>query len=222
MKRYIALKDNLERIFLSDKKIINTKELYRCGKKIIIEKYDGFYSVIILGVIRLFFISDKSTIKKHPDFIDVTSNELYNIKNIIGGSLKNTNIIIEGADGTGKSTLVNELAQMGYLCQDRAVYNITQSIREYIPKDKRLKDIKSFLVTNADKKVVFLYLSCEEELKRRIFSRKEVTEYDKKAIVFQRLYLDTYDSLKSCENLYSIDVLNKTPKQLADEVIKLI
>lgn len=68
MKKYIALKDNLDRIFLLQ----------------------------------------KTKIKSHFLKIDITLNEKYLLKNILNGSLKKTNIVIEGADGVGKSTLVME------------------------------------------------------------------------------------------------------------------
>ena len=62
----------------------------------------------------------------------------------------------------------------------------------------------------------------EESLKKRIYSREVVSEFDKKAIIFQRLYLDTYYNLKNYKNLFLIDCLNKTEKDLLAEIKELI
>ena len=222
MKTYIALKDNLERIFLSDKVLIRKWIIKKGSKEVFVEKYKGFYSIKIPDIIRLFFISQNSTIKPHNDFIDVTGNKLYKISNILNGSLKKINIIIEGADGLGKSTLVNELAQQGYLSQDRAIHEVTQSMREYIPKEIRVENVRKYLAENKNRRLIILYLSDEEVLRERILNREEISEYDKKAIIYQRLYIDTYFALKDFENIFLIDVLGKSPKQIATEIIKLM
>ena len=222
MHKYIALKDNLERIFLSDKKLVRTRKFQREGKEILLEAYEGFYSIKIVGIVRLFYISKKSNVKKHNDFIDVTWNSLYKVQNILRGSLNCTNIVIEGADGTGKSTLINELAQLGYLCQDRAVHEVTQSMRENIPRNIRINNVRLYLEEKRHRKLVILYLSKEGELEKRIFSREEISEYDKKALIFQKLYLDTYFSLQCFQNIFLLDGYDKAPRELANEVIKLI
>ena len=95
MKTYIALKDNLERIFLSDKVLIRKWIIKKGSKEVFVEKYKGFYSIKIPDIIRLFFISQNSTIKPHNDFIDVTGNKLYKISNILNGSLKKINLVIK-------------------------------------------------------------------------------------------------------------------------------
>lgn len=222
MYKYIILKDNLERIFFTGKKLLLSKKICKEGRELLLEKYEGFYSIKIVGIIRLFYISENSNVKRYRDLIDVTKNKLYKIENILKGSLINTNIVIEGADGTGKSTLTRELAQKGYLCQDRAICEVTQSMREYIPKEIRLHNVKMYLEEKKNSKLVILYLSKEEELKKRIFSREEISEYDKKALIFQRLYLDTYFSLQHYQNIFLLDGYNKTPEELVQSVIKLI
>ena len=222
MHKYIILKDNLERIFFTGKKLLLSKKIYKEGRELFLEKYEGFYSIKIVGIIRLFYISENSNVKRYRDLIDVTKNKLYKIENILKGSLITTNIIIEGADGTGKSTLTRELAQKGYLCQDRAIREVTQSMREYIPKEIRVYNVKMYLEEKKNSKLVILYLSKEEELKKRIFSREEISEYDKKALIFQRLYLDTYFSLQHYQNIFLLDGYNKTPEELVQSVIKLI
>lgn len=144
----------------------------------------------------LYIISFLSTIRKDEtdekplnDFIDVTSNEKYQLKNILSGSLKKMNLVIEGADGVGKSTLIRNLANKGYLAQDRAVKEVTQKIREEISSEERISGIKEYLQSDLNRKLVFLYLSDETVLKERINTRSLITEFDKKALIFQRLYV---------------------------------
>lgn len=220
MKKYVALKDNLGRIFLSDKiKIDSYKQ--RIGKnEILVENYKKFSTISINKTITIFFFSDEE--RPFNDFINVTQNKLYLLENVLKGSLKQTNIVIEGADGVGKSTLVAELAYKGYITQDRAVNEVTRKMREEIPKEDRIQGVKEYLEMDKNRKLVFLYLSDENVLKQRIESRKNISEYDKKALIFQRLYLDTYNGLKSFSNIYIIDCLGKTPAELVKEIENLI
>lgn len=144
------------------------------------------------------------------------------MKNIFKGSLKKTNVVIEGADGVGKSTLAKNLALEGILVQDRAVKEITQKMREEISDITRINGVEEYLKEDEKRKVFFLYLSDEKVLKERIYTREFVSEFDKKAIIFQRLYLDTFDKLRNYKNLFLIDCLNKTEEDLLTEIKELI
>lgn len=221
MKKYVALKDNLERIFLLDKTNINSYTLKK-GKYIIqIKEYNGFSTVNIDGIITIFYFFDE-TQKPFNDFIDITLNEKYLLKNILRGSLKKINVVIEGADGVGKSTLVRQLANKGYITQDRAVREVTKKMREEISIEERIESVKKYLYSNKERKLIFLFLSNEKELEDRINTREKISEYDKKALIFQRLYVDTYNQLSGIKNLYLLDCLGKTPVDLVNEIEKLI
>lgn len=222
MKKYVALKDNLGRIFLSDKTKVDSYEVKIRENEILVENYNGFSTVNINKKITIFYFSNEAKQKPFDDFIDVTQNSLYELKNILDGSLKQTNMVIEGADGVGKSTLVTELAYKGYITQDRAVKEVTRKMREEISKQNRIQDVKEYLEEDTNRKLIFLYLSDENVLKQRIESRENISEYDKKALIFQRLYLDTYNELKDFSNIYIIDCLGKTPTELVKEIERLI
>lgn len=222
MKKYIALKDNLERIFLSKKTKTNSYTVKKEKNSILVEHYDGFITVNINKIISIFYFFNETAEKPFDDFIDVTVNNMYSLNKILQGQLKKTNIVIEGADGVGKSTLVSLLAEKGYLTQDRAVKEVTQKMREEISKKERVENVKQYLEFDESRKLVFLYLSDEAELKKRINMRENISEYDKKALIFQKLYIDTYNQLKYFDNLYIIDCLGKTPLDLVKEIEKLI
>lgn len=222
MKKYIALKDNLERIFLSKRAKIKSYFLTKEHHNLLIEYYNGFSTVHIEGIITIFYFFNGTEEKPFDDFIDITLNEKYLLKNILNGSLKKTNIVIEGADGVGKSTLIRKLASKGYLAQDRAVKEVTQKMREEIPSEERINEVKNYLQDDLNRKLVLLYLSDESVLKNRIDSRKVISEFDKKALIFQRLYVDTYNHLSNFSNFYIIDCLGKDPEKLVKEIEKLI
>lgn len=222
MKKYVTLKDNLERIFLSRKKKIKSYFLTKDNHNLLVEYYTGFITVHIEGIITIFYFFNGTDEKPLNDFIDITSNEKYLLKNILRGSLKKINLVIEGADGVGKSTLIRTLANKGYLAQDRAVKEVTQKIREEIPNEERINEIKKYLQADLNRKLVFLYLSDESVLENRINSRELITEFDKKALIFQRLYVDTYNHLNNFKNLHIVDCIGKTPEDLTKEIEKLI
>ena len=173
MKKYVTLKDNLERIFLSKKKVIKSYFLTKEKHNLLIEYYTGFVTVRIEGIITIFYFFNETDEKPLNDFIDVTFNEKYKLRNILSGSLKKINLVIEGADGVGKSTLVKNLANKGYLAQDRAVKEVTQKIREEISSEERINGIKEYLQSDLNRKLVFLYLSDEASRKRwkNLFAR---------------------------------------------------
>ena len=221
MRKYIALKDNLARIFIQDKRQINQYTLKKESITWLIKHYQTFITVEISGIMIFYFFNEIGE-KPFEDFIEVTSNKRFLLKNILQGSVTKLNLVIEGADGVGKSTIVKKLAEEGYLAQDRAVEEITKQMREEIPNDIRITRVREYLKTNIKRKVIFLYLSNVEELKKRIFSREKVSEYDKKAVIFQQLYLDTYTHLQNHNNLYLLDCSEKSPHQLLKEIKKLI
>lgn len=222
MRKYIALKDNLEQIFLSKKVRLKKRKLIKSGNTLVIEHYNGFITIHVENIITIFYFFNGTAEIPHNDFIDVTLNQKYYLKNILRGSLKVTNAVIEGADGVGKSTVVRNLANNGYLTQDRAVKEITQKMREEIPNQIRINEVEKYLQSNPNRKVIFLYISDEEVLRERIYSREVITEYDKKALISQRLYVDTFAYLKRYKNLFLVDCLNKTEVVLAEEIEKLM
>lgn len=221
MKTYIILKDGAEELFLKDNNMIDSKTIFTNGQNVTIESYDLFCCVNVPGIVRLFCIPENSYLSNYKNFINVTGNNKYNINNILKGSLHNTNIVVEGADGSGKTTLVTYFAQMGLLTQDRAVEEVTKSMKTYLSENERVARVEKYLRDNPSKNLVFLYLSDEDVLYDRVFSREVLDEFDKDAIISQRLYKDTYEKLKSYPNLFLVDCLNKTPEVIANEIIEL-
>ncbi len=227
IRRFLALKDHLLKIFLKDKdfkmQIARQKQMGD-GKKIwkITTVYDGVSMVCYNEEITIIQLDDSSPIQRHPDFIDVTQNPLYDEESILAGHVKKVNLVIEGSDGVGKSTLVSDLANQGILCQDRAVREITQKMRMEISEDERLASVQNYLRQNKNRKVVFLYLSNEALLMQRVYARGVVSSYDKQTVNFQRLYVETYQKLRENENLFLVDGFLKSRERMVEEIIKIL
>lgn len=55
MKKYITVKNNLERIFLSQRVQNKTFQIIKEKQKLIVEYYDSFIAVNITGIITIFY-----------------------------------------------------------------------------------------------------------------------------------------------------------------------
>lgn len=225
---YITLKENLMQKFLSDKALLTNEpevqivNVNGVRKKIETYLYNGFNIVNVNNIVCLINIPQDSDIFVYRDFIDVTQNSRFDINNILNGTVNLANLVIEGTDGVGKTTVAKALAMRGWLCEDRCVSVITKNMKPEISEDVRLNAVSSYLENNRMKKILFLHLSDENELLRRIYSRGEVTEYDRQAVIFQRLYIETYMKLKDYTNLYLVDCSNKSISQMIEEIEKFI
>lgn len=219
---FLALKDNLLDIFLADKKFLKSCAMFQYGKKVRKNIYQNFFTISIEDI-TLIYITQSEKYLIHNDFIEVTNNERYSILNILAGFVTSTNLVVEGSDGVGKSTLVANLAQLGILCQDRAVKEITKMMKPHIDEQQRVLTVSRYLEDNSNCKVVFLYMSNESELYKRIYSRKIISEYDKNTIIFQRLYVDTYLKLSQIyNNIYLVDCFGKTQADMVNDVLRVI
>lgn len=92
-----------------------------------------------------------------------------------------------------------------------------------VDEQKRILTVSKYLEANKNRKVVFLYMSDETELYRRIYSREIISEYDRDTVIFQRLYVDTYLKLSLLhDNIYLVDCLNKSRTDMVNEILRII
>lgn len=220
MKRYICVKKVLYERFMRDKSVIKryTKTLH--GFKYIVTYYGEFFTLDVVGIIKLFYFPENPSFFMYRDFIDVTNNSLYSLSSIVSGKIRNTGIILEGADGSGKTTLCKEFAKCGYLMEDRCVKSISKIMEADIPLDQRVDSVKQFLVTHPNNIVIFLNNTDDKEIMRRIYSREEVSKYDMQALKKRDLYHETFMKLQKYEinNIKEIDITNKSVKQIMTEI----
>lgn len=144
--------------------------------------------------------------------IDVTDNERFKNANIINGSIISSNFYLEGTDGVGKTTLIKELLKDGIICHDRDL-----EISKYMLKDislkKRVKEYSKYLA-NTNKKIIFMINNSSEEINLRIYNREKISEFDKEANLYNKMYDETYLELEKQNKLYNklfkIDCTNKS------------
>lgn len=139
-------------------------------------------------------VEDLKNYKPDKTFIEVTENLIYKNENIINGSIKRSNIIIEGTDGVGKTTTIIKLLENGIICQDRCEDVISKNMLFDISMEKRAKEIYTeYFYNNQNIKIVFLINLDKEELKRRINQRDKISEFDLLAYDYGLLYKETYE-----------------------------
>lgn len=103
-----------------------------------------------------------------------------------------TKYILEGTDGVGKTSTIKELLKEGIICDDRSRDIISKYMLFDVDMETRAKKYENFL-KNSNVKVIFMVNNDENEIMKRIYSREKLSEYDKKANEYNKLYLDTYN-----------------------------
>lgn len=139
-------------------------------------------------------LADLENYSLDESFIEVTNNPIFNNNNIIKGSIKKSDVIIEGTDGVGKSTTIKKLLKDGIICQDRCEDVISKNMMFDISMDKRASEIyKNYFERNKDTIIVFLINSDKSEINRRINQREKISKFDIDAFEYGVLYKETYE-----------------------------
>ena len=130
-------------------------------------------------------------------------------------------IILEGTDGVGKTATIEKLKKENIVCLDRSKDVISKYMMFDI--DLKYRAIKYYnYLKNNDVKIIFLINNDKEELERRIFKRKKISDFDLKAYEYNKIYKETYHYMKNnnmlCNKLFIVDV---TGLNLEDQVKKV-
>mgnify|MGYP004546715987 FL=1 len=135
------------------------------------------------------------------------------------------NIIIEGSDGVGKTSTINELKKEHIICQDRSKDIISKYMMFDVDMEYRTKKYYEFLKNN-DCIVIFLINNDKKELMRRIYSRKKISDFDLQAYEYNILYKDTYLYMKENNmlnnKLFMIDCTGLSLNEQINKVKKII
>lgn len=134
-------------------------------------------------------------------------------------------IILEGTDGVGKTSVINNLVDYDLLDRDK---NICKLIDFNISLIERVNKLKIYF-EQSNNYVIFLINNDKEELEKRIGSRKELDEFDKYCYLYNLLYLETYLYMEQNNLLYNklfmvdctrLSILEETErvKQLIDKI----
>ena len=134
-------------------------------------------------------------------------------------------IIIEGTDAVGKTSTIEELKKENINCFDRSKDVISKYMVFDYSFEYRAKIYYDFLKNN-DCLVIFLINNDEEELKRRVLSRKIISEFDLQASLYNELYKETFYYMQKCymlENkLFLVDVTHLTLEEQVAKVKEII
>lgn len=215
MMRYLSLKDAL------DDRINSEINIFGCSSCEIsfngVEDYLKTYyanecTVYNLRGITLYDVRDDSPFIRYEDLIDVTNDERFTFDGILSNKAYDAKVIVEGADGTGKTTATRLIAiNDGAICRDRCARGISRVMSDdNLSLNDKTEKIYDFVIKNSDTDILFLYLSDTLEMQRRIFSRPRITDFDRKALKTQENYINVYNNLSFLNNLYLYDVIGKS------------
>lgn len=201
-----------------------------------IRKYynDGPYEIDVdyfiepIQMIMVEVSTDKAPLNAYvppKGFVEVSNTKVYENYGIYNNSIRSVGTIIEGTDGVGKSVTIEKLIEKGIICQDRCMDVISRNMLFNIAMDKRANIYQKYL-KNIHKKIIFLVNNSKEELESRINKREVLSQYDKKAYMYNQLYLDTYNYMKDKEmtenKLYLVDCTGLTLEEQVSKVEGII
>lgn len=134
-------------------------------------------------------------------------------------------IVLEGTDGVGKTSTIKLLKDEGILCDDRCKNVISKYMLFSVSMQERVKIYEKYLKNN-DVKVLFLINNDGNELMKRIHSREVISSYDEDAILYNELYLITYNYMKMKNKLYDklflVDCTNLSLNEQVQRVREII
>ena len=196
-KNYTVVEEIDENEFLKhfNQKSAIKKERKKYKDNIYTIEIDQFYEPVYMTMIEVSTDSgDLQNYKPEKSFIEVTNNPIYQNENIQNGSIKKSNIIIEGTDGVGKTTTITKLLEDGIICQDRCEDVISKNMMFDIDKYDRAKKIHEKYFSKQDETtIIFLINLDKKELERRIRKREKISEFDLRAYEYGLLYKQTYE-----------------------------
>ena len=96
-------------------------------------------------------------------FVEVTNNPIYANKNIAKGSIKRTNVIIEGTDAVGKTTAIEKLLADGIVCQDRCEEVISKNMLFDISNEERSQKIYKEYFSKPNSNTIIFLVNFDED-----------------------------------------------------------
>lgn len=130
-------------------------------------------------------------------------------------------IILEGTDGVGKTASIERLRKQGIECIDRSKDVISKYMLFTVSIEERTRKYEEYLKTHDDI-IIFLINNDSDELMERIYSRDIISDFDLETPKYNKLYLDTYNYMKTNKKLYGkLFLLDCTNLTLDEQVEKI-
>lgn len=214
-KRYVSTRENYLNLYLKNCTFIDTYKF--------LDKTVNIYNIKDNNFVVEKYANDLTIIKSInkldiKGLVDVTSNPLYQDESI--NNVKVSKAILEGTDGVGKTTVIENLIKKGIVCQDRSEV-ICKYMLFDIPMKKRIKAYQKYLEEISPNYVIFLINDSKEELEKRINSRKVISEFDKLAYEYNLLYKDTYNEFKKYDNSNKLELIDCTNLSIEEQYNKI-
>ncbi len=134
-------------------------------------------------------------------------------------------IILEGTDAVGKTSTIKELKKENIICNDRSKDIISKYMLFDYTTDFRAKKYYEYL-QETDCIILFLINNDKEELQKRVEKRGIRNEFDLQASLYNELYKETFNYMKTndmlLEKLYLVDVTNLSLKEQVQKVKEVI
>ena len=161
------------------------------------------------GVGYYFFLTDiKKDLQLPSTFINVKSCKPRNFYNLV----------IEGGDFAGKSTLLSSLLEYSIFCKDRDLIHISRYMLDIYSDKARFNIIGRFIKNSSTTKFIFMYITDTKELNRRMKTREVLDELDEDALKYNLMYCRLCNYLKS-QNLQNVFII-KDNKFIMEDLIK--
>ncbi len=178
--------------------IIKNRTKYRLGDYTV--EIDEFLKPSKFTMIEVSAENDEilDSFESEKTFVEVTDNPIYANKNIANGSIRKSEVIVEGTDAVGKTTTISKLLADGIICQDRCENVISKNMMFDISNEKRGEEIyNEYFSKPNNTTIIFLVNFDEKELMRRVKARGKISEFDLEAYRYGLLYKETYDYMCS-------------------------
>lgn len=130
-------------------------------------------------------------------------------------------IIIEGADGVGKSITVEHLKKYNIDSQDRNKDVFSKYMMFDVSMKERTKVYEDYLINHEDI-VIFIINNNEKELLDRIYKRSIIDKFDLDAPKYNKLYLDTYNYMFKNNMLHDKLFLADCTNKSIDEQVSIV
>ncbi|SFR68293.1 HIT family protein [Anaeromicropila populeti] len=135
-------------------------------------------------------------------------------------------IIFDGGDMAGKSTIIKFLREFGFNIKDREPEFICKYMLTSYSQEDRVEKLKINFKTKLDGRlIIFIYNDDEAIINKRIKERKldgTLSKFDDDAVMYNKMYRDTGENILKDNTIKNFYLYNTSGKFLFDNIINMI
>ena len=144
----------------------------------------------------------------------VTDNEYFREENLPFVQVKS--VVLEGTDAVGKTSTIEGLIAQGIVCLDRDL-TICKYMLFDVDMTTRCEAYEEYFKESKNT-VIFLVNHSKEELKRRVFSRERISEFDKQTYEYNVLYTQTFSEMQNYQTNGKLKLVDCTNLSLLEQI----